>query len=396
MSWVSFFESGPVGRGIRGDLRSGMRILFATNLKHLPQGVGGSQWLTDELCKALAARGVECAVLAAVGADDFLGFRTRVLASVLGWPRVPADQTMGYPVFRRWLPAQAIPDVVARFRPSAAVVMAGAPHTLIDPLLAGSVPTLHFILDALPETLGPRLSVRRGLAFVACSEFLATAANRVAGIEPVVIPPIVDASHYRVETCRHSVVPINPILRKGIEIAMQLAEARPDIPFEFVECWELNAEDEQRRKRAESLSNITWHKRTLDLRHIYARGRVLLAPSQWDEGWGRVTTEAQASGIPVLASHRGGLPEAVGPGGILIDSDSDISAWKGALSRLWDNEAAYRHYSAAAFSHSRRREIQADHVLSKFMCSLSHHYEQCVRNDWGRPEPSRVITGQGG
>jgi glycosyltransferase involved in cell wall biosynthesis len=365
------FPISAVGRQIRGDLRSSMRILFATGLKHLPQAVGGSQRLTDELCKGLTARGVECAVLASVGADDFLGFRTRALAKVVSWSRVPADRTLGYPVFRRWFPARAIADVAARFRPSAAVVMAGAPSSLIDSLLASGVPTLQFILDALPDTLSPELTARPGLAFFACSQFLAEIAERLSGIEPAVIPPIVDASRYRVETSRHSVVLVNPIVPKGVEIALRLAEARPDIPFEFVECWELNPEDMQRRKRAESMPNITWHSRMLDLRPIYARARVLLAPSQWDEGWGRVVSEAQASGIPVLASRRGGLPEAVGPGGILVDPDNNISAWKEALSRLWDDEEAYRNYSAAALSHSLRPEIRPEYVLTKLTDCLA-------------------------
>ena len=35
--------------------------------------------------------------------------------------------------------------------------------------------------------------------------------------------------------------------------------------------------------------------------------------------FGRIAVEPQFSGIPVVASDRGGLPEAVGPGGVLID-----------------------------------------------------------------------------
>ena len=55
----------------------------------------------------------------------------------------------------------------------------------------------------------------------------------------------------------------------------------------------------------------------MDMRSVYRDTKVLLVPSQWLETWGRVATEAQFSGIPVLASRSGALPEAVGPGGIL-------------------------------------------------------------------------------
>src|SRR3546814_9881685 len=43
-----------------------------------------------------------------------------------------------------------------------------------------------------------------------------------------------------------------------------------------------------------------------DMREVYRRTHTLLVPSQWEEAWGRVATEAQFSGIPVLASDRGG------------------------------------------------------------------------------------------
>ena len=37
-----------------------------------------------------------------------------------------------------------------------------------------------------------------------------------------------------------------------------------------------------------------------DMRSVYAKCRILLAPSVWEEAYGRVVTEAQISGIPVV------------------------------------------------------------------------------------------------
>ena len=52
---------------------------------------------------------------------------------------------------------------------------------------------------------------------------------------------------------------------------------------------------------------------------------VLVAPSLWHEPFGRVVIEANAWGIPVVASRRGGLPEIVEHGvtGFLFEPDRD-------------------------------------------------------------------------
>ena len=59
---------------------------------------------------------------------------------------------------------------------------------------------------------------------------------------------------------------------------------------------------------------------TGDMRPLYAAMDVLAVPSEWLEPFGRVSIEAQACGVPVLASRIGDLPETLREGetGLLL------------------------------------------------------------------------------
>jgi len=101
---------------------------------------------------------------------------------------------------------------------------------------------------------------------------------------------------------------------------------------------------------------------------IYASTRVLLVPSQWEaETWGRVVSEAQFSGIPVLASDRGALPETVGEGGAIIKYDAPACTWATELRRMWFDDLHYQQLRQAALAHSRRPELDFKQQIDAFL-----------------------------
>lgn len=57
-----------------------------------------------------------------------------------------------------------------------------------------------------------------------------------------------------------------------------------------------------------------------DLPHLY-RGAALYASPSYFEGFGLTVLEAMASGIPVMVSNRGSLPEVVGEAALIVDPD---------------------------------------------------------------------------
>ncbi|WP_299393074.1 glycosyltransferase [uncultured Desulfovibrio sp.] len=153
---------------------------------------------------------------------------------------------------------------------------------------------------------------------------------------------------------------VNPAPAKGAAILARLAlmaqKELPDVRFlalqsrgDFAACVpQLHLPDSEEKPLVmDMFPNVDRAKHMTNMKPIYAATRVLLAPSLWYESWGRVATEAVLNGIPVLASRSGGLPEAVGEGGICLDApeacrkdhlrlptEEEMRPWMDALKRL--------------------------------------------------------------
>jgi glycosyltransferase involved in cell wall biosynthesis len=351
-----------------------MRVLFATEKHYLPQAAGGSESSTHELCLALRERGRKIAVLAAIKPEGWIHFRNRLLRSVRR-TAYPPDNVMGYPVFRGWEPIAGLEDVCNAFRPTCAVVNAGWPQQLAQGLLSIGIPTLIYVRDPEFEKDAWRPIGHSRAVHITNSDYMAGRFEAAHGFRPGFIPPLIWGDRYRVDTDRTYATFINLAPEKGIDIAFALARSCPDIPFLFVEGWPLSPEQYQIYKnQADACGNVRLMRRVGDMRTIYRQSRLILIPSRWQEAWGRVATEAHVSGIPVIATNFAGLPESVGPGGLLVEREADWSAWTAALRQVWDDAETYDALSRAAREYSKRDSIQPDTLIrnfEEFLSSLS-------------------------
>jgi glycosyltransferase involved in cell wall biosynthesis len=346
-----------------------MRVLFATSYPYLPQAFSGATVSTNALAVSLRERGFQVEVLAGLRDGDWPWFRNRVVSKLRGKNVHTMNKFYGYPVFRGW-GSDGIPDVVENFKPDIVLLQTCPLRAYADHFLNLGLPVIICLRDA--TFYGGSLIEHPSLRYIANSGFIAGKLRTDYGIESEVISPLVLPENCRTHTTRENVLFVNPVEDKGVEIALRLAEERPDIPFDFVECWQQSSKfrDSVRVLRA---NNIHWHKPQLDASAIYRRARLLLMPSQWEEAWGRCATEAQLNRIPVLASRIGGLPESVGTGGILVEARAPIEDWLAALSKMWDDKQQYELLAQEALKYSQRPEIQPELLVDRVEQAIREH-----------------------
>jgi glycosyltransferase involved in cell wall biosynthesis len=343
-----------------------MHILFTLEYPYVPQVWSGGQSSTHDLAKELLKRGMTISVAANLGRHDFVELLARIRMKALG-RKFSRDYLPGYPVYRSRSILENADIILRAAKPDVLVVTPVRAVRSVSAFQKANIPIVLYLRDLVElQNHGP-LQELKDITFIANSQFTAERYREVFGIEATVIPPLCRRERFRTRSSRRNVTMINPHPLKGVDLAIQLAERCPDIPFCFVQSWPLDPKYyASLRQRVVELPNVTLRPNTADMRTVYGEARVILMPSQWEEAWGRVASEAHFSGIPVLASKVGGLPESVGPGGVLVDKDAPVQCWESHLKRMWSDEAFYQMLSAAALAHAERQDFNIDVQLGKF------------------------------
>jgi len=341
-----------------------MDIAFVSGNAHLPQLMGGVEVNTHELASELVRRGHRVCVLAKLSMRNSFGLR-RMAGSAVTGRKLWVDQKLGYPVYRSRRPWEHVSDLP---RPTVAVVQNGEMIEFANAFARVGVPSVAYLLGLgfqfwRRDEQAERLPFR---GYFALSDFTADRFQTLYGLQSVVLPPLFRRERYLTQVSGRMVTFINPVPVKGVDLALEIAALCPEIPFCFVRGWPLGLKElADLKRRIRRLGNVELRDRTFDMRSVYKDTRILLVPSQWeDETWGRVVTEAQFSGIPALTSNRGGLPEAVGPGGVILEYNQPAPVWAAALREVYGNEHRYRQLSEAAICHAARPILDPDHQLS--------------------------------
>jgi glycosyltransferase involved in cell wall biosynthesis len=344
-----------------------LRILFGSAHPYLPQMFGGAQSSTHELAERFRLRGHKVAVLAGLTGEGWVGLRGR-LVQKFGRRGFVRDTALGYPVYRAWFAVRAVAEVARDFGADVAVFQSRLPVALARAVDRRAIRTFIYLRNVETVDLGGNPGALADTGFIANSRFTAGRFAAHDAIDATVVYPMIDPERYRVESTRRNVTFINPHPDKGVDIALDIAARCPDIPFVFVRSWGLSDSDEaDLQRRLAFLPNVTLRASTSDMKSVYRDAAIVLAPSRWEEAFGRIAAEAQVSGIPVVGSNRGGLPEAIGPGGIVVAADAPVADWVGAVRGLWDDRDRYDAVSAAARAHAARPEMNADAQIDSLL-----------------------------
>jgi glycosyltransferase involved in cell wall biosynthesis len=151
---------------------------------------------------------------------------------------------------------------------------------------------------------------------------------------------------------------LNPTPSKGVQLFARIADMarkqRPDLTFVVTEGRSVPDELAAAGYDLRRFDNVWWLPNQKNMRRLYERASLLLLPSLWFEPSARSAAEAQLSGIPVLATRQGGLPEQLNGGGWLFDpptscspksykpaSEAEAAPWLETIGRLMDDAALY-------------------------------------------------------
>lgn len=341
--------------------KGAVRFLYGVGRPAFPFFIGGDGTIAHTMLTELTGMGVDCRFVGTFG-DHVVTKLGRL--DDLAIPYALDGDSLSYCIPYRVTLATGstftslVEKTILEFEPHVVFAQLNQAREILALAKRYGCRTALYVLDVDHEENFRALESEPDVIF-AVSNFARAELSRRFGKESHVLYPLVDVDRYRTPRREKFVTMINPVEVKGVEIALHLAERLPRQEFLFVEGW---GTDPAIVERIGRLPNATYLSKQMDMRAVYGRTRVLIVPSQWQEAFGRVVVEAQASGIPVIASRTGGLPEAVGQGGILIDDYSNPDRWLPALQGLLEDRSVYQNLSDKAIENTRRfvlrREVE--------------------------------------
>jgi glycosyltransferase involved in cell wall biosynthesis len=356
------------------------RLLFVSSVVE-----GGSGRSQRELAGALQAEGRQVRFLVDAGEQavplrwllsEFTDATVRFEGRLVGRPFDLVRRRLGSRPSKREIdglhhestiaPENAFEQSVRRWRPDVVVVSSISRVTwrrVRAVCRERAIPTALYLREApaighLTAGLFPDL-------LLANSGTLVDDAARL-GHRAALVPSVVRVDPMNLPPSRQVLLMVNPLASHGLHVVGPLAAARPDIPIVLQESWSLAAAERLEVDRlVRAHPNVSF--RAFEPRPgiVFRDAKVLLTPHQVDNR-PRTVLEAQANGLPVVASDLPGLVEAVGDGGRLVAPEAGSDEWIRAIGTVWDDESCWMRLSDRARMHAARPEVRPAVIAERF------------------------------
>lgn len=177
--------------------------------------------------------------------------------------------------------------------------------------------SVNYITSFLTERLTKQI-IDSSQEIIANSNYLGNRYEDYYGIETDTVYPFVNLEDYSVEKKGDKILHVNPIEDKGIRITLEVAERMPEEEFIIAGT----TKKQEIREKMDELENVDYLGYVDDMKDAYSQTKIVLVPSKW-EAYGRIPIEAGASGIPTIATSKGGLPESVGNQELIVEDSAD-------------------------------------------------------------------------
>lgn len=164
----------------------------------------------------------------------------------------------------------------------------------------------------------------------------------------VIYPPL-ESSKKLKSTKKSHITMINPVKVKGGETFFEIAKNLPDLKFLAIKVWYDPLKD---GLKFSELKNVEVWEKQIDIDTFLNKTKLLLVPSIWEEGFGRIAIESMSKGVPVIASKIGGLVESVGEGGVLIENYKNPKDWIEKINFLLNKPTILKRYSEKGLEHT--------------------------------------------
>ena len=352
-----------------------MRILYASERPPYPFFLGGAARSAHYLMSILAKDlGVECLAIGSMdftsshwscpGPEDYAALGISEVTNASGRTAIQC----GYAVQVHEDFYHSLAKTIDEFKPDVIWTQLDGIKDIARIAHDKGIKVLVYLRDAEDPPAILKTLATAGCCMVCNSHFMAQRVNTITGKTARVIYPSLESTFGVSGDPQGFITMINPHRVKGIDTFLEIAKRMPDEHFLMVESWTLDKPAlTALQDKIANLANVRFQHRVPNIGKIYQQTKLLLVPSVWEEAFGRVVIEAQSCRIPVIASQRGGLPEAVGKGGISVRDYLDVDAWVATILSVLRDAETYETLAQQAHAHATGEMFTTQYAAHRFL-----------------------------